>query len=79
MIEVSAYEAKTHLAELLRKVKSGERILITKHHVPIAIMTPAASQRKRSIKETVAAIKRFRKGNTLQGLRIKEMIEEGRR
>lgn len=79
MIEVSAYEAKTHLAELLRKVKSGERVLITKHNVPIAMMTPASSQKKRPIKETVEAIKRFRKGNTLQGLKIKEMIEEGRR
>ncbi len=79
MIEVSSYEAKTHLAELLRKVKNGERVLITKHHVPIAMMTPASSQRKRSIKETVEAMKLFRKDNTLQGLSIKEMIEDGRR
>ena len=79
MIEVSTYEAKTHLAELLRKVKSGERVMITKHHVPIAMMTPIPSQRKKSVKETVEAIKRFRKGNTLGGLSIKKMIGEGRR
>ncbi len=79
MIEVSSYEAKTHLAELLRKVKNGERVLITKHHVPIAMMSPAPLQRKRSIKETVEAMKRFRKGNNLKGLQIKKMIEEGRR
>ncbi|MBP9691922.1 MAG: type II toxin-antitoxin system prevent-host-death family antitoxin [Alphaproteobacteria bacterium] len=79
MIEVSTYEAKTHLAELLRKVKGGERVLITKHHIPIAVIMPTAPQRKRSVKETVEAMKRFRKGNTLQGLKLKEMIEEGRR
>jgi prevent-host-death family protein len=79
MIEVSAYEAKTHLSELLRKVKNGERVMITKHHVPIAMMTAVFPQRKRSVKETVEAIKSFRKGNTLGGLSIKEMIEEGRR
>ena len=79
MIEVSAYEAKTHLSDLLRKVKGGERILITKHHVPIAIMTPASSQKKRSVKETVEAMKLFRKENTLKGLKLKDMIEEGRR
>lgn len=79
MIEVSTYEAKTHLAELLRKVKNGQRVLITKHHIPIAIITPASSQRKRPIKEAIEAIKRFRKGNTLQGINIKKMIEEGRR
>ncbi len=79
MIEVSTYEAKTHLAELLRKVRSGERVLITKHNIPIAMITPTSPQRKRSIKETVEAIKRFRKGNILQDLDIKKMIEEGRR
>ena len=44
MIEVSTYEAKTHLAELLRQVKGGERVLITKHHIPIAVIMPAPAQ-----------------------------------
>ncbi|MBY0273250.1 MAG: type II toxin-antitoxin system prevent-host-death family antitoxin [Alphaproteobacteria bacterium] len=79
MIEVSTYEAKTHLSELLQKVKNGERVLITKHHIPIAMMTPALSQRKRSVEETIAAMKLFRKENTLKGLKLKNMIEEGRR
>lgn len=79
MIEVSSYEAKTHLAELLKKVTRGEKILITKHQVPVAMVIPVPSQRKRSVKDTVEAIKHFRQGNTLRGLRIKEMIEEGRR
>ncbi|MBA3813186.1 MAG: type II toxin-antitoxin system prevent-host-death family antitoxin [Alphaproteobacteria bacterium] len=79
MIEVSAYEAKTHLAGLLKKVLGGERVLITKHHVPVAMMIPAYSQKKRPVKETVEAIKHFRQGNTLQGLDLKKMIEEGRR
>ena len=30
MIEVGAFEAKTHLSALLEKVKSGEEVLITK-------------------------------------------------
>ena len=37
---VGAYEAKTHLAELLRRVESGETITITKHGKPVAVMTP---------------------------------------
>lgn len=79
MIEVSSYEAKTHLAELLKKVTKGEKVLITKHHVPVAMVVPVPSQRKRSVKDTVEAIKQFRKGNRLKGLSIKDMIEEGRR
>ncbi len=79
MIEVSSYEAKTHLAELLRKVKNGERVMITKHNVPIAVITPTTPQMKRTLKETGEAMKHFRQGNILGGLSIKEMIAEGRR
>lgn len=61
MIEVSAYEAKTHLGELLRKVQNGERVLIRKHHIPVAVITPVPTQRKRPLQETVDAIKIFRK------------------
>ena len=78
MLEVSAYEAKTHLADLLRKVQNGERIIITKHHIPVAMMMPVASQKRMLVEDAVEAIKSFRKGKTLN-LKIKETIAEGRR
>jgi len=62
MIKVSFYEAKTHLAELLRKEKTGK-----------------PPQRRKSVKDTVDALKRFRSENTLQGLSLKDMIEEEHR
>lgn len=34
--QVGAYEAKTHLPALLRRVEGGERITITRHGVPVA-------------------------------------------
>jgi len=37
---VGAYEAKTHLSELLEKVEAGEEITITKHGTPIARLVP---------------------------------------
>jgi len=37
---VGAYEAKTHLSELLEKVEAGEEITITKHGAPIARLVP---------------------------------------
>ena len=36
MTTVGAYEAKTHLADLLRRVEAGERIRITRNGRPIA-------------------------------------------
>jgi len=40
MDKVGAYEAKTHLPELLERVIKGERITITRHGVPVAVLQP---------------------------------------
>ncbi|MBW1670479.1 MAG: type II toxin-antitoxin system prevent-host-death family antitoxin, partial [Deltaproteobacteria bacterium] len=40
METVGAYEAKTHLPKLLKRVFKGERITITKHGVPVAELQP---------------------------------------
>jgi prevent-host-death family protein len=40
MATVTAYEAKTHLARLLRAVERGERIVITRHGKAVAELVP---------------------------------------
>ena len=35
------HQAKTHLSELLRRVATGEEILIVRGHVPVARLVPA--------------------------------------
>jgi len=37
---VGAFEAKTHLSDLLQRVEAGERITITKHGRPVANLVP---------------------------------------
>ncbi len=76
---VGAYEAKTHLPRLLDEVSRGEEITITRHGVPVARLVPINPARHRDVKETIRQLKEFRKGRTLGGLTIREMIEEGRR
>lgn len=39
-VEIGAYEAKTHLPELLEKARRGATITITKHGVPVARLVP---------------------------------------
>ncbi|MGH6920337.1 MAG: type II toxin-antitoxin system Phd/YefM family antitoxin [Geminicoccaceae bacterium] len=77
-----AYEAKTHLPKLLARVAKGERITITKHGVPVAMLVPAPGVKDRqSVEEAVEALKAFgrrRKGPPATAEEIKEMIEEGR-
>ena len=41
MRTIGAYEAKTHLPQLLERVSRGERITITKHGRPVARLVPA--------------------------------------
>lgn len=41
MEAVGVYEAKTHLARLLERVRQGESLTITRHGVPVARLVPA--------------------------------------
>jgi len=77
---VGAYQAKTHRSELLEKVAAGAEITITKHGAPVAKVVPVKG--KASPEERVAAIKRIQKlaaDLSLTGLKVKDLISEGRR
>ncbi len=77
---IGAYEAKTHLSELLEKVEAGEEITITKHGAPVAKLVPV--KRRASPEERIAAIQRIEKlasGLSLRGLKVKDLLSEGRR
>lgn len=77
---VGAYEAKTHLSELLEKVEAGEEITITKHGAPVAKLVPI--KREARAEERAAAIQRIQtlsRGLSFGGLRIKDLVSEGRR
>ena len=79
METIGVYEAKTHLGQLLERVAKGERFIITKHGVPVATLQPAEPAEKRPVREVIEELLEFRKGNRLNGLKIKDMIEEGRK
>lgn len=77
---VGAYEAKTHLSELLEKVEGGEEFTITKHGSPVAKLVPV--RKKASVDERRVAIQRIQAlGSRLSlgGLKIRDLIAEGRR
>jgi len=79
MVSVGAYEAKTHLPKLLERVAKGERITITKHGVPVAVLQPLSPSRKTEPKQIIAELRQFREKYTLKGHTIRDMIKEGRR
>jgi prevent-host-death family protein len=79
MKTVGAFEAKTHLNELLRRVSNGETIQITRRGIPIAKLVPADSENKEKTARAVRELRDIRKGLTLGDLTIRELIDEGRR
>ena len=79
MEKVGAYEAKTHLPKLLERVLKGERITITKHGIPIAMLQSPDPEKAVDTQSVIAEIRKLRNKHSLNGLSIREMIEEGRR
>jgi len=80
MSSVGSYEAKTHLAELLRRVEAGERISITRHGKVVAHLVPPSGQAGTSPGDAVAGLLEFASDRDLgPDLSVRDLIEEGRR
>ena len=81
MRHVGAFEAKNTLGSLLDLVEKGEEIVITRRGKPVARLVPdvRTPDREEARQAAVRDIKEIRdKGVTLGGLKIKDLINEGR-
>ncbi len=79
MTEIGAFEAKTHLPKLLEEVRRGASFVITRHGNPVAELIPVRRTDPNRVREVIAGLKRFQEGHSLNGLSVRDMIEEGRR
>jgi prevent-host-death family protein len=79
MSEVGAFEAKTHLSQLLDQVERGETITITRHGRPVARLIPIAGSSRDERGRAIAELKELRAGQTLGGIPVRELIDQGRR
>jgi prevent-host-death family protein len=79
MREVGAFEAKSKLGQLLDWVEAGEEIIITRRGKAVARLTsPDQTFDRERAKGAASRIRARRRGVTLGGLAIKELIHEGR-
>jgi len=77
---IGAYQAKTHFSALLERVERGEEVTITRHGLPVARLVPVKRGTTPAQRRTaIDAMRKLAAGNTLGGLRIKDLINEGRR
>ena len=79
MRSIGAYDAKTNFSRLLEEVVQGETITITRNGIPVAVVTPAAGGRVYSVEDAIAGLERWRHGRSLDGVTLRELIDEGRR
>jgi prevent-host-death family protein len=79
MREVGAFEAKKRLGTLLDWVENGEAIVITRRGKAVAKLVPAAPGFDRAkARRAVAGLLEASRGVTLSGLKIKDLVSEGR-
>ena len=78
MKAVGVYEAKTQLPRLVERVRKGERITITRHGVPVALLVPLGGLPRRPVVDVVEELEAFSKGRRL-GASLRRVIALGRR
>ena len=77
---VGAFEAKNKLGTLLDLVEQGEEITITRHGKPAArLVAPTVMPGSERARQAVERIRERRKGVTLGGISIRELIDDGRK
>jgi prevent-host-death family protein len=79
MREIGAFEAKNTLGALLDLVERGEEIVITRRGRPVArLIRETESLDREKARRAAADILAASKGVTLGGLKLKDLISEGR-
>ncbi|MYL07041.1 MAG: type II toxin-antitoxin system prevent-host-death family antitoxin, partial [Gemmatimonadales bacterium] len=59
MPDIGAFEAKTHLPRLLRRVQTGERFVITRHGRPVAELIPFRTTVPDKVQVAIEVLKAF--------------------
>ena len=76
--EIGAFDAKTRLSEILRKVDQGERFTITVRGRPVADVVPSQLKGRLRAAEAVRRLLAMPKIMGISPETVKEWIEEGR-
>ncbi len=78
MKEIGAYEAKTNLSEILRRVEAGESFTITNRGKPVADLAPSRTSTQLRIKTAINNIL-IAKKYPVSDTTLVEMKELGRK
>ena len=74
---IGAHEAQAQWSRLLDEVAAGESMTITRYGRPVARLVPAKPARSAAT-AAAALLVAFRREHRLGGVRIRELIDQGR-
>ena len=77
--EIGAVEAKTKLSQLLELVRQGERVTITKHGVPVAVLVPVQETHRERVEDIIQEVEELRRRTKKGRESLRKLREEGRR
>jgi prevent-host-death family protein len=78
-MQVSTLEAKNRLSALLAEVAKGTEVVITKRGKPVARLMPIEPTFDRAkARRAAAGLREISREATLGGLKIKDLVNEGR-
>jgi prevent-host-death family protein len=79
MREIGAFEAKNKFGQLLDWVEAGDQVVITRRGKIVArLVPPAEAFDRQAALDAAQRIHARRQGVTLGGLKIKDLVAEGR-
>lgn len=76
---IQSHDAERRFEELLDRVERGESFTIGRGGMAIARLVPALHRDKAAIEQATSRLLELRKSNSLRGLNVRELRDEGRR
>jgi prevent-host-death family protein len=79
VLEVGAFEAKTRLAQLLERVRQGDRVVITHRGTPVAVLVPPEEVARGQVAEAIRKLDELRARSKKGPESIPSLRRTGRR
>ena len=80
MQTLGVFQAKNHLTALLDNVEEGDEVLITRRGKPVArLVSVHAGVDQAKARMAAEGLRAASKGQTLGGVSLRELVNEGRR
>lgn len=77
---IGAQDAGSHFPELLQRVEAGEEVTIVREGSPVARLIPIRPSLSTASREAaIRAMQKLARDHSLAGLRVKDLLSEGRR